>query len=376
MKTLKIIIGLVIVLLLIVLVVGSRSPTSGTFKVGLISFITGPSAVYGQISSNAFKLAVDDINSAGGIKGKKLEVLVEDYGYDPKRIVPAYESLISRGVNFFLIEGSGAAATLAPLVKKDESLSMVPTATSLPYKDGSPLTCRLALTADDYGPAIANLIADKFPKSKVAFLMPNNEYGQGIMKKAVDKLTTFGFPVVDQESFDPSTGDVRTQVTKLKALGNGFDVLVLSNILTSAEPMLRQIRELGLNKQIITDNWTSGNPALSDLSLLDGSYFVDYVYKPEIQETDSTEAASFKQKYLKNYGVYPPLYAAVSYDAMMVVARGLNNTNNQTPSEVAQYLTHDLGEYAGVSGPFKLNSDCEVERTSTVRQVIGGKIVD
>jgi branched-chain amino acid transport system substrate-binding protein len=375
-KTLWRIAVAIVAIVILFLLFEFRGASPNTFDVGLVSFLTGPSAAYGQISANALKLAVEDINSAGGIKGKKLNIIAEDYGYDQKRVVPAYESLKSRGIKFFFIEGSGAAATLAPLIKKDGNFSMVPTATSIPYKDGSPLTCRIALTADDYGPAIANLIVSKFPKAKVAFLMPNNETGQGIMKKAIEKLNEAGIPILDQELFDPSTGDVRTQTAKLKALGNSFGILVLSNLLTSVEPMLKQIRELGLNKQVVTDNWTAGNPALSDISLLNGAYFVDYMYNSNPQKTDSTGAVSFKQEYFKTYGVYPPLYAAVSYDAMKVVANGLNNSGNQNPYEVAQYLIHDMGEYPGISGPFRLNDDCEVSRISAVRQIVGGKIID
>lgn len=370
------IVGAIIILVVIFSISYFRDANSETFKIGLVSFITGPSAVYGQISSNAIKLAVDDINNSGGIKGKKLEILIEDYGYDNKRIIPAYESLKFGGVNFFYIEGSTAAATLAPLIKQGNKFSMVPTATSIPYKDGSPLTCRLALTAYDYGPAIADFIIKKFPEAKVAFLMPNNEYGQGILKKAVEGLNNANISVITQESFDPSTGDVRTQVTKLKALGNKFDILVLSNILTSAEPMLKEIKELGLEKQIVTENWTAGNPAIKDLSLLNDSYFVDYDYKSDPQKTDSLEIISFKQRYLKDYGNYPQLYAAVSFDAMKVLAQGLNKSTGQTPDEVSQYLTQNMGEYLGISGSFKLNDDCEVNRNSTVRQIINGTIID
>jgi ABC-type branched-subunit amino acid transport system substrate-binding protein len=85
-KTAKIIIGIVVIIIIIWVISSSRKSTvSDTIKIGVVSFPTGPAAAFAKISLNGISLAVDDINKTGGINGRKVETVIEDYAYDSKR---------------------------------------------------------------------------------------------------------------------------------------------------------------------------------------------------------------------------------------------------------------------------------------------------
>ncbi len=372
-KTTKILIAVIVLLIIIWLVATSgKQHATDSIKIGVVSFPTGPAAAFAKISLNGISLAVDDINKAGGINGRNIETVIEDYAYDSKRAVPAYEKLKGQGIEFFFLDGSSAAAAVGPVIRTDGNFSVVPSAAIPAYKDNNPLTCRLALTADSYGPAIADFIAQKFPKPRVAFLMPNNDYGQGIQDKTVERLKALGGTIVDQEKFDQATSDFRTQITKLKGLEKDYDVLVTTNIYNTVEPMFKQISDLGLTKPIVSENWTTMNPQFKHKDLEEGVFYADYAYTPDPSQGEHPNVTAFKSAYKERYGEYPSPHAANSYDSIRILAEGLAHADAQTPVSVSNYLIHTLGSYAGVSGQFTFNSDCEVDRAITVRVMKGG----
>jgi branched-chain amino acid transport system substrate-binding protein len=372
-KITKIIISFVVLVIIVLLVISSsKQAASNSIKIGVVSFPTGPAAAFAKISLNGISLAVDDINKSGGVKGRNIEVVIEDYAYDKKRAVPAYEKLKAQGIKFFFLDGSSAAAAVGPVIRADGNLSVVPSAAIPSYKDGNPLTCRLALTADSYGPAMAEFIAKKFSKPRVAFLMPNNDYGQGIQDKTIERLKALGGTIVDQEKFDQTASDFRTQITKLKGLEKDYDVLVTTNIYNTVEPMFKQIHDLGLTKPIVSENWTTMNPQFKNRDLEEGVLYADYAYTSDPAENENPNVSAFKSAYKERHGEYPSPHAANSYDSIQLLAKGLANANDQTPASVSDYFINKLGTYAGVSGPFAFNSDCEVDRGITMRIVKNG----
>ena len=96
MKKTSIVIAVIVVILIIVSV--TKTKNSDTVKIGFLTFPTGPVAIPGQMSVAAAQYAEDVVNKNGGINGKKLEVFIEDYAYDAKRAIPAYQALKTKGI--------------------------------------------------------------------------------------------------------------------------------------------------------------------------------------------------------------------------------------------------------------------------------------
>lgn len=374
-KSTKLIIGIFIVLIVIVggYFVFWKKSQSDVIKIGGVQYLTGPAAAFGQISNNAVNMAVDRINENGGINGKKIELVTEDYGYDPKAAVSAYQKLANEGIKIFFIDGSAALGGVAPLVRNDKNLSFAPSATLPSYTDNNPLTCRLGLTANNYAPAMAVFISGKFSKPRVGFLMSNNEYGLGIEQKVKEEVEKNSGEVIVTENFDMAATDFRTNVAKVKSQMNKIDILVVTNIGKTIEPLLKQLKESGFSKPIITENWTVQNPELKTISLAEGIYFVDYDYVPEIQQNDSDITKNFKQNWFDKYNQYPSPHAANSYDSVNLLMLAIKNTNSVEPNTISDYLINKIGEYSGVGGNLKFNNDCEVQRPITMRVIKNGK---
>lgn len=374
-KTLKAIVLLIILGLLVwgIKSVGNNGQTGlEPIKIGIVTFPTGPLAAFGQITVNAVNLAVKDINASGGVNGRKVEAVFEDYGYDPKRAIPAYEALKSQGIKFFMLDGSAAISSVRPLIVRDNNLSIVSSATIPSYTDGSPLTCRLALTSQKYGPAIADYIAGRFPKARVAFLIANNDFSKSIEDTVSDNIKDVGGTVAGSESFDQAASDFRTQVTKLKSLENETDILVVSNAANTVESMFKQLRDLKYGKPIVSENWTALNPQLKNAALIEGVVFADYSFVSKPDSADRSKTAEFKQKYFQAYNQYPSPHAANGYDAVNVLIAGITKASEQTPIAVSKAIIEDIREYSGVSGDLRFNSDCEVDRPVSMRVIKAG----
>ncbi len=336
--------------------------------------MTGPLAALGEQEYNGMQMAVSKVNSDGGIKGKRLELVTEDYASDSKKVISAYEALKQRGIEFIFVDGGNGIVPVAPLLRKNGDFGMVPIGIHGTYFDGNPKTCRIALTAKDFSRSIGGYAMEKFPNARVAFLVTANEYGNTARTSIEDFVEEHGGTIVATESYDQTASDFRTQVTKLKALQDKTDALVIINATNSIEAMLKQLKQLGYMKQIVADLFTIVNPAMKDLALANGVVFVDYPFVAEPQSDDSPILAEFKRSFFKKYGGYPLAAAVNGYDSVMVVAQAMQNAGDITPAAVSDYMTTRMGPYEAVGGTLKFNSDCEVSRPSVMHVIEDGKV--
>jgi branched-chain amino acid transport system substrate-binding protein len=371
--------GIVVVVVVILIAVGisKNSPKGSTepIKIGGAFMLTGPTAHLGELQKNAVTLAVEKINNDGGINGRRLEIVIEDSAYDPKTAISAYQSLKTKGIRNFIIDGSSVVAATRRLVVDDGNFTISAIATAPSYFDGSNHTCRIALTAKTLGPAVSDLSLKNGYKN-IAVFMPDNEYGRGFADEFARSHKDKGGTVVLQEFYDasPSANDFRTSITKIKAVQANIDAIVISQIQNNIEPMLKQMKLLSLSKPLVSEFPTMTNPVLKDMSLVEGAEYVEAEYTKEISPTDLPEGKSFKENYRARYGTDPILFAASHYDVVMILAKAIGEVG-ENPQKIADYVS-SLRNYQGITGKLSFNSDCEVERNITYKKIVGGKIVD
>ena len=365
----------ILILLIIWGVTGSKkSVNTGSVRIGGAFLLTGPAALVGEVQKNAVTMAIDDVNKQGGINGRPLELVMEDAGYDPKTAVNAYQALKQKGLHLFLIDGSPVVAATHNLVIADGNFTIAGGATVPSYFDGSDRTCRIALTSRNLAPGMVELML-KHNYKRAATLLPDNEYGRGLSDEFNKAFTAKGGTVVASEFYGVAAGtaDYRTNITKIKAHQGNIDAIVFSNPLNTLEPMLNQLKELGVTKPIISDEPTLDNPALKNLSLIEGDEFVNYEYSRTDSPTDSAAAKAFKDEYRSRYNTDPIYFGAAAYDSVMLITKAIKAVG-EDPQKIGDYIS-SLQNYAGITGTFSFNSDCEVSRNSVFSTVKGGKII-
>jgi len=374
-KTRKIILGISLIALVFALAGCNLKPANITsnepIKVGVILPLTGAgSVVAGEPLKKGIDLALAEINQ----NQKKIDVIYEDYQYDTKLALPAYNALKIKGVHYFIIDGSSAAAVLGPEVRKDNNWSMVPSAFLPSYKDGSPLTCRLALTAENYAPLFADLLYNKLNKKKVATLIPEFEAGIALENEFKKDFEKLGGQVVIEEKYLKDDPDFRGQLSKIK-FNKDVEAILVLNYFQSVEEMFKQLKELDINVPIVSENWTIRNQSLKNFDLVNNVIFLDYKYSPDDQN-QSKLAQNFISKFEKEYGTKPGLQSIQGYDSLKVLVYALDNINSKEPSDIANFMVSKIKNYDIAGGNITFNSDCEVQRDITIRKVENNKIIE
>lgn len=205
--------------------------------------------------------------------------------------------------------------------------------------------------------------------------MPDNEYGRGLTESFTKAYVAAGGVVVATEFFNGTSGvtDFRTSITKVKAIQSQVDAIVVINAFNTVEAMLKQMKDLGITKQLISDYSMMTNPALKDMTLVEGVKFINYEYDKTDVATDSAETKAFKAAYRAKYNSDPIYLAAGHYDVTILLAKTIAAVG-EDPQKIADYIS-GLKNYQGITGVYSFDSDCEVSR-GTVSQVIKeGKFV-
>ncbi|HEY0908404.1 MAG TPA: ABC transporter substrate-binding protein [Candidatus Paceibacterota bacterium] len=371
------VIGAIIIIILVIWGISAaqkKNVTSqGPVKIGGAYILSGPVALVGELQRNATAMAVKEINDAGGINGRPFEVVMEDAQYEAKTAVNAYQALRQKGIKFIIADGSPVAAPIRPMAVADGNFMMVPGATAPSYFDGDNRTCRIALTAKNFGPAIADALVAKGYK-KVATFYPENESGRGFYDEFTKAFAAKGGEVVVSEFYSASgSGDYRTNLAKIKAKLKEVDAIVMQQVLNTIEPMFKQMSDLGIDKPIVTDYYTINNPAFKNLSLANGIEFIDYEYAKTDKATDSKRVKDFKANYRALYDSDPTFFAASTYDSIYIIADAIKEVGDD-PAKVGAYVSK-LKNYPAITGTVSFNDDCEVDRTISLSKVVDGRIV-
>lgn len=370
--------GILVIIIVILVVLGLTSKyekESGTIRIGGAYALTGPTAAIGELQKNGSYMAIEKINASGGINGRRLELVIEDSAYDPKTAVNAYQALKLQGIRYYIADGSPVAAPIRKLAVDDGNVVMVPGATTPAYFDGDKHTCRIALTAKNFGPAYADLLA-KHGYMNVATLLPDNEYGRGLLDEFTKAFALKGGKVILAEFYNATAGagDYRTSITKVKAVQPNIDAIVFAQVANTLEGMMKQFKEIGISKPLVTDYYTVNNPALKDLSAVEGIEYVDYEYSKTLVAGEPAESAAFKSEYKRRFGADPTYFPASYVDSVNIIAKALREVGDD-PEKVADYISKLQG-YKGITGTLSFNSDCEVMRNTFFRKIQGGKITD
>ena len=212
-------------------------------RIGLMCPLTGKWASEGQDMQQIVSLLVSEVNKAGGINGKQIELIVEDDAGDPRTASLAAQKLASAGV-MAVIGTYGSAVTEASqnIIDEAEIMQIATGSTSVRLTEkGLPLFFRTCPRDDEQGRVASKVIAAKGFK-KVAILHDNSSYAKGLAEEAQKGLKDAGVPVVFYDALTPSERDYTAILTKLKAADP--DLIFFTGYYPEAGMLLRQKKEM------------------------------------------------------------------------------------------------------------------------------------
>ena len=234
------------------LLLGGAAAAQDTIKIGVTQPLTGAFAASGNYVAQGAKIAEEEINKAGGVLGKKIELIVEDNKSNPTEAVATAEKLIVKDKVPVMLGAWSSTLTLAVMPKLEEYKVPMVVETSSSGKittSGNPYIFRISPTSEMEAKAFTPLFKTMGIK-KAAFLATNNDFGLGASKEFSAAATASGVEIVATETMDPKATDFSAQLAKIKA--SGADTLFVTTAVEQATLILKQAKDQQVTARIIT----------------------------------------------------------------------------------------------------------------------------
>ena len=223
-----------------------------TIKIGVTQPLTGAFAASGNYVAQGAKIAEEEINKAGGVLGKKIQLIVEDNKSNPTEAVATAEKLIVRDKVPVMMGAWSSTLTLAVMPKLEEYKVPMLVETSSSGKitvSGNPYIFRISPTSEMEAKAFTPLFKTLGIK-KADFLATNNDFGLGASKEFSEAAKANGVQVGVMETMDPKATDFSAQLAKIKA--SGGDTLFVTTAVEQITLILKQAKDQQLAARIIT----------------------------------------------------------------------------------------------------------------------------
>jgi branched-chain amino acid transport system substrate-binding protein len=328
----------------------------GPVKIGIAAPLTGPYAAFGAQVKNGASQAIEDINKAGGIKGRLLEPIYGDDASDPKQGVSVANKLAAEGAK--MVVGAFASGVSIPAsdVYLDAGIIQVtPASTNVKFTDrGMWNTFRTCGRDDQQGVVAGTYLADHFKDKRIAFVHDKSAYGRGLAQETQMTLKAKGGKEVLFEGVNPGEKDYSALVSKLKSAN--VDVVYYGGYHTEAGLILRQMRDQGLKATMV------GGDGLAPKEFVqiagDGADGTLMTFSPDARKNPNAQAAvaAFKAK-----NIDPDAYTLYAYAAVQVLARAVAETGSSEGKVLADWL-HQGKTIETVVGPIAYDKKGDLTR--------------
>jgi ABC-type branched-subunit amino acid transport system substrate-binding protein len=294
--------------------------------IGTHQDLSGPIKVWGVPVSNGMKMAVEEINAAGGIQGRKIKMILEDNGYDPKKGVLASQKMVERDKIFVMIGSMGSAPTLAAqdILFDAGVLQLFPlTAAEFTYKfDPAKPQERLKFNnllpyVDSTRAALKYMMESK-NFQKPCIMHQDDEYGKNVLDGFTQQLAAMKVQAASVTSYKRGASDFSAQVAKMKS--DGCDIVVLGTVIRETIGAMTEAKKLGWD---VTFLGASPTNVLEVPTL--GKEAVEGLYAASLFEIPYEDTAKGKVKdwivnYKKMFGTEANTQAIIGYNAVMTFA--------------------------------------------------------
>ena len=214
--------------------------------------MTGQYASFGEQMARGAALAVQDLNAAGGVLGQQVQIVVGDDACDPRQAVSVANQMVNDGVVFMAGHFCSGSSIPASQVYTEEGILQISPASTNPAltDDGGDNVFRVCGRDDQQGLIAAQYLADNFSDANIAIIHDRTAYGQGLADATRASLNAAGVTEAVYEAYTAGESDYSALVTKLKS--ENIDVLYVGGYHTEAGLMVRQMREQGMDTQLIS----------------------------------------------------------------------------------------------------------------------------
>jgi branched-chain amino acid transport system substrate-binding protein len=332
-------------------IAGVASAQEQVVRIGHVGPISGSIAHLGKDNENGARMAIDELNAKGlTIGGKKVrfQLFAEDDAADPKQGTAAAQKLVDAKVHGIIGHLNSGTTIPASKIYHDAGIVQIsPSATNPRYtQQGYQSVFRVVANDGQLGGTLGRYAADTLKAKRVAVIDDRTAYGQGVAEEFIKGARAKGVEVVAQQYTNDKATDFNAILTAIK--GRNPDVIFFGGMDAVAGPMLRQMKNLGINAKFMGGD---GICSQTLANLAGDAIGENQVYCAEaggVAETEKKGLEDFKAAYKKRYGIDVQIYAPYVYDSIMIMAQAMQRANSWEP---AKYLPEvKKTSYRGVTG--------------------------
>jgi len=299
-----------------------KGVSDSEITLGLITDLSGPIANYGKESRNGATLAVEDVNGRGGVQGRKLKLLVEDHGYDPRKALLAADKLVTQNGVFAIVGHLGTATNMAvlPMLIENKVFNFMPQGASKDlYDPPNPYKVALAPSYFDMSATTLDYMLKKKTYQRVGVIYQDDDYGREALQGAEALLKARGVKLVETTSYKRGATDFSSQMARLKAAN--ADLVFNASTLREYIGSVNEARKIGFNPDFLgtAANYSQQVPTLGGKAL-EGVYGATFIPLPYADDANPAVRA-WAERYKKRFGDDPGLYSMYSYYAVTSFAK-------------------------------------------------------
>ena len=338
----------------------AAAPAETTIKIGHVAPLTGGIAHLGKDNENGARLAVDEINAAGGVKAGdktfKLELLAEDDKADPKEGTLAAQKIVDGGAVAVVGHLNSGTSIPASKIYSDASVAQIsPSATNPKLTEqGFKTTFRVVANDNQQGGVLANFAAGEMKAKTIAIIDDRTAYGQGLADVVEKVAKEKGVKVVAREFTNDKATDFNAILTKVRAAKP--DVVMYGGMDATAGPMAKQMKQLGIKAPMLAGDGVC-SPEFIKLAG-DASSILTCSMAGEAVEK-LPKGTDFLAKYKAKFNQDVQIYSPYSYDAVYVIAEAIKAAGSAERAAITAAIPKT--NYAGVTGQITFDEKGDIK---------------
>ena len=345
---------------------GTTGPAGDTIRVGVYGDTTGATSSFGVSTKNGIQLAFDEINAAGGVNGKKLEMVFEDDQGTPEKAKTVISKLISQDkVVAVLGEVASSNSLAAAPVAQEAKIPMIsPSSTNPKVTEVGDYISRVCFIDPFQGAVMAKFAANTL-KAKTAAVLGDNssDYSKGLTRFFEEEFTKLGGKVINNATYAQKDQDFKAQLTQMR--DQKPDVIYIPGYYGEVAIIARQARELGMDQPLLGgDGWDS-----PELWKLGGAALKNaYISNHYSADNPAPEIQNFVKNYKAKFGAAPDSLAALAYDAAKVLVDAIKRAGGTDSTKLKDAINSTKG-FAGVTGTITLDASRNAVKPAVVLEL-------
>ena len=345
---------------------------SSEILIGHYGSLSGPEATFGESTDNGIKLAVDELNAAGGIGGKKVRLITYDDKGDAREAGTAVTRLVTKDrVSAVIGEvASGLSLAGAPVCQENGVVMVSPSSTNPKVTKVGDKIFRVCFIDPFQGSVCAKFAREHagLKASKAAILTDQSSpYSVGLQDEFEKAFTAAGGTIVTKQTYQAGDQDYSAQLTAIR--GAEPEVLFVPGYYTDVGNIALQARKLELKMPLLGgDGWDSVKLGEIAGSAIDGSFYSNHYS----QEDPNPKVQEFIKKYQERHKQKPDGLAALGYDAARILFQAMGQAKSLSGDDLAAELAKTK-DFDGVTGKISIDQDRNAVKPAVMLELKNGK---